>query len=288
MRDYRATYCVVLHGRERLDRLLSQPTCERCSRDDEDAAHVLRCPAGDDRFEELAAVLTDWGSKSKAAPNLMKAILHGLASWRNGEEVAANCPTSLKGDLRSAYEAQSAIGWGALWFGFASSHWQIVQQHYFRAAGSRRTGERWVAALIKKLQDAAWDMWSFRNFQIHSGHDEEAETEVTILNQRIRVHYQLGTLGLLPEAKPLLNTPLGRVLQRPLRARIAWLETVAMSREAYMQVRLPHKLRCYFRLRFLKGGLLARLKRNDKPPTLRLSSAAPRTRLEHLDPQLDP
>jgi hypothetical protein len=35
------------------------------------------------------------------------------------------------------------------------------------AAGSRRSGLRWLTALIQKLWDIAWDMWDNRNRVLH-------------------------------------------------------------------------------------------------------------------------
>jgi hypothetical protein len=46
--------------------------------------------------------------------------------------------------------------------------WQAgVQHRYYEFLDSRRTGLRWLTALIQKLWDVAWDMWDHRNRVLH-------------------------------------------------------------------------------------------------------------------------
>eukprot|EP00957_Ditylum_brightwellii_P143816 10958556-Ditylum_brightwellii.AAC.1 len=38
-------------------------------------------------------------------------------------------------------------------------YWAQAQQEYFKELVSRRSGRRFVAALIQKLWDTSWDFW---------------------------------------------------------------------------------------------------------------------------------
>ena len=45
--------------------------------------------------------------------------------------------------------------------------WREIQHNYFVYLGSRRTGARWVSALVTKLWQVAWDQWDDRNGALH-------------------------------------------------------------------------------------------------------------------------
>jgi hypothetical protein len=47
--------------------------------------------------------------------------------------------------------------------------WSEVQHRYYEFLDSRRTGLRWLTALIQKLWDVAWDMWDHRNRALRPG-----------------------------------------------------------------------------------------------------------------------
>ena len=47
--------------------------------------------------------------------------------------------------------------------GLAAPHWLLAQQRYYRRIGSKHTGNRWLLALLKLLNNMAWDQWEHRN-----------------------------------------------------------------------------------------------------------------------------
>lgn len=82
----------------------------------------------------------------------------------------------------------SEIGWGAASLGFLAEAWQEIQASYLRSTGSRKSPRRWMAALIAKLWDVSWDMWSYCNYQVHSTVDEEVSEAIMALFSRIQWH----------------------------------------------------------------------------------------------------
>ena len=83
-------------------------------------------------------------------------------------------------------------------FGFVATEWRQAQQEYYHRISSRRTGKRWVSALIRKLWDVAWDLWDHRNNQIHSPGQLDAYEDTTALDLSVRAEFALGTPPNLP------------------------------------------------------------------------------------------
>jgi hypothetical protein len=79
--------------------------------------------------------------------------------------------------------------------------WSEVQHRYYEL-DSRRTGLRWLTALIQKLWDVAWDMWDHRNRVLH---DQEHSVARDLQIQQITDEFATGSVGLAREAKPLLR-----------------------------------------------------------------------------------
>ena len=59
--------------------------------------------------------------------------------------------------VEDIFNSQKQIGWRPLLGGCLSLEWAKVQSTYFKWLGVRKTGKRWVAALIQKLWDVEWD-----------------------------------------------------------------------------------------------------------------------------------
>ena len=141
--------------------------------------------------------------------------------------------------------------------------------------GSLRSGRRWVVELIKKLWNTSWDMWMYRNYQIMSGHDEEAIGLLVTLDRHILHLRSQGTQYAPKELRPLLHCPPHHLLRRPVEAKLAWVDKIQLGREYLLGRQAPPAIRGYYRRRFINGGLLARLRRSKTPPMLRTTDRAP-------------
>lgn len=74
------------------------------------------------------------------------------------------------------------VGWDAFIEGIISVEWGQHQQIYYASLNSRKTGLRWTVALLLKLWNIAWDLWSHRN---GIEHDHDMATESIRLNKKI-------------------------------------------------------------------------------------------------------
>lgn len=140
-----------------------------------------------------------------------------------------------------------------------------------------------VTELIKKLWNTAWDMWMFRNFQIKSGHDEEALGLQLQLDRHIQQLVAQGSDYVPRELLPLLECPLHHLLRRPIEAKLAWLDKIHLGREYVLGSQAPTAIRGFYRRRFINGGLLARLRRSKTPPPLRTTDRSPQKELLAID-----
>jgi hypothetical protein len=103
--------------------------------------------------------------------------------------------------LPAVVQKQDAIGWQSFLEGRPSVGWSEVQHRYYEFLDSRRTGLRWLTALIQKLWDVAWDMWDHRNRVLH---DQEHSVARDLQIQQITDEFATGSVGLAREA-PLLR-----------------------------------------------------------------------------------
>jgi hypothetical protein len=105
----------------------------------------------------------DTGARSQES--FTSFVLSFLLAQQRGSTEAI--PVGTFHDLPAVVQKQDEIGWQSLLEGRPSLGWSEVQQRYYEWLGSRRSGLRWLTALIQKLWDIAWDMWDNRNRVLH-------------------------------------------------------------------------------------------------------------------------
>jgi len=169
--------------------------CPRCDQDQETTEHVSKCPSAEAQAQWNTSInkLRDWMATAHTSPNLTTAILARLREWRDGTPRVAATGTRL---TQTALKEQESIGWHAFLLGFASSKLAEVQQEYFASLKMMNTGERWLSALITKLQQTAWDMWDNRNDVKHNSITARKQAEIDAVSHAVRAQYDLGTAGL--------------------------------------------------------------------------------------------
>jgi hypothetical protein len=128
--------------------------------------------------------------------------------------------------LPAVVQKQDAIGWQSFLEGRPSVGWSEVQHRYYEFLDSRRTGLRWLTALIQKLWDVAWDMWDHRNRVLH---DQEHSVARDLQIQQITDEFATGSVGLAREAK-LLSQEDQSLLQRLPAYQTAWLIRIQAAR----------------------------------------------------------
>jgi hypothetical protein len=175
--------------------------------------------------------LKTWMTEVDTEPCLIRLLLTTLNSWVD-EAPTANVPSNGPRS-RKAIEAQLALGgWNTL-LGRISTQVQERQEDRYRRKKSRRSGFRWTVALIKKLQDIAWDMWDHRNGILHGDPDRHhRKGEVEQADANIVREWQRGDAGLLQEDRFLFRNPQEQVLARTLELKWQWLTSVTGARAA--------------------------------------------------------
>jgi hypothetical protein len=184
-----------------------------------------------------------------------------------------------------AYTMQEHIGWGVVLDGRLAIHWRQAQQDYFTLIGSRRSGRRWTIALIKKLADVAWDLWSYRNYltnQIPSPQDNEANLE---LDELILNHRDQG-LSILPDRYAWMFSQSGEEIMRShIHVKRAWLTLLITAKSRILPLpglfkREQEALNLYSRDTRCKRRKIGHV---DAPPTLKTTA----TRIRSPKPWYD-
>ena len=51
--------------------------------------------------------------------------------------------------------------------GMLSHDWADTKNIYLQSLGAKTTGKIWIHSLIRKLWDTVWDVWNYRNHNLH-------------------------------------------------------------------------------------------------------------------------
>ena len=142
--------------------------CPRCGAPDETTTHVLRCRCGstEEIWGPSKISLEKWMNEYKTCPDLKRMLLQFIEQWRLGREVSNITDIEFE-SAQGIFVEQKKIGWRNMIGGCFSNVWVLAQGDYYKWLRVRRTRERWVAELIKKLWNISWDLWQERNDILH-------------------------------------------------------------------------------------------------------------------------
>ena len=206
--------------------------CPRCGKPNETTTHVLQCNSETATaiWEVALSDLENWLRDNKTCPDLRKLLVRVINQWRLGEEVR-NLESFEFESCEGVYPAQKEIGWRQLMGGCMSSEWAKAQEDYYKWLGMRRTGERWVVELIKKLWKISWDLWQDRNERLHRTSMEAILSGVASLDIAIREEHQLGNEGLPKIVQDKFPIDIEEIINSPLTQKKAWFVLVRAARE---------------------------------------------------------
>ena len=197
----------------------------------EDAPHVWACRSTSSIavWEVSIKKLSDWMVETRAYPHLRQAICGCLLSWKKALPTPSILPSAYP-TLHAAVEDQAGIGWSAFIEGRLSTYWAETQQQYFTAINSKKTGHRWVSALIKKLFEVAWDQWEHRCGVVHN---QEATAHQLCINLAVEDTLTSGPGKLTGRDRRYFLFP-ARVRALPTSSKEGWLLNVeaAFRRQA--------------------------------------------------------
>jgi len=171
-------------------KIQNTPTCPRCGEDELTTNHVLRCRenSAQAKWRRLLSDLDSWLAKNMTHPDLRTGIIQLITSWCNYE----NTPLieSNYTGIAETFRNQQTLGPDAFMRGFLCSDWAAVQNEHYKWINRRNTGLRWVAGLIKKLWEIAWDMWLHRKKASESPDSLTILAENYLLDEAILLEYQ--------------------------------------------------------------------------------------------------
>jgi hypothetical protein len=179
-------------------------------------------------WEKSITALRLWLQTKGTLPNFTAIICDRLSAWRYDRPNSvpmSNCP-----GLKRTIETQDQLGWRCLLEGVPAKGWAEIQEAYFGRKGSRRSGKRWLVAVLKKLSDIAWDQWEHRN---GISHDKEIGTRTIEREREIREQFTIGSRTVMKEDQHFLTKGADAVLDLAEEVQEAWLVRVIASRGRY-------------------------------------------------------
>jgi hypothetical protein len=201
--------------------------CPRCNTEVEDATHVWQCqdPRATAVWVQSIANLKVWMQTQRTDPGIIKVLCAKLLAWQCGS--TEPIPVATVDGLQDVVQKQDAIGWQSLLEGRPALGWSLLQDRYLQKINSRRSGLRWLIALIQKLWDIAWDMWDNRNKVLH---DTENSVARDLQIQQITDQFAFGTAGLPSEARALFGGGIQALLHQQPAYQTAWLIRITAAR----------------------------------------------------------
>ncbi len=218
--------------------------CPRCAAPHEDTTHVLKCHGRDadlvwnDNIAKLQKFLSDHDT----APSLTAALLLRLSQWRNDLPFTNG---NLNPSTAAVLHAQDNIGWKNLLEGLAARHWLLAQQRYYLRIGSKCTGKRWILALLKLLNNMAWDQWEHRNAILHRVDQPRHHQAIRLLDDEITNEFILGRDGLQRRDHHHFRHALAPLLNKPLAYKKSWLYNVHHARASAARFRATRTARFF-------------------------------------------
>lgn len=175
--------------------------CPRCNASHEDHIHICKCTGATSLWDQALSQLAQYLVQLETLPQLAEIIISRSRAWRSDTAPEEFPQLSFRG-LAAALETQDSMGWKPFFEGRPAYQWAQLQQVCYEWHKKRRTGKRWVIALIKKLWDIAWDMWMDRNDTLHR---QDYDLLHQQMNNDIRTEFQLGPTDLPRDAQSLFT-----------------------------------------------------------------------------------
>jgi hypothetical protein len=203
--------------------------CPRCGVANETTTHVLKCQdsRAKEQWKKSLESLDTWMKTQGTHPGIRAAIISHLTAW----QIDSVDPITLSQTFLNVTEAvhnQNAMGWQAFMEGSPAQGWRECQQRYYVFTRSKKTGLRWLSALVRKIWQVSWDMWEHRNGILHDKEKGQAAVE---REARIRDEFEEGCTELDRDARLLFRPGRTAVLQYKAAQQRAWIARIEMARE---------------------------------------------------------
>ena len=205
--------------------------CPYCMCEKEDTRHILTCTHLDaeTNWDEASQQWLKRMAKIDTCTYLLGAIRKELHAWRH------NLPLpnvdSLPTLLQRAIQEQRAIGWKQFLEGLIGKTWSQYMDRFYRMRQSKRKSTTWAARLISYNWKFVFQIWEFRNKQLH--HTErirELEGMTTVIDA-IKAEWNIG-IGHLPASQfsHHFKLPLEQLLKKDHEYLKTWLMIIRQGR----------------------------------------------------------
>jgi hypothetical protein len=160
--------------------------CPQCGAK-EDAPRVWVCQGrgANDIWDKALLAFVTWCDSVHTDPELTKAMISGLQSWRYGHPIN----TLTDQNVYCAISQQSDIGWGKLLEGWMAIEWETLQQDFYDRTQSRRMGASWSAMLFQRLWRISRALWKHRNEILHQQENIVTQLQESSLHRTIQRQY---------------------------------------------------------------------------------------------------
>ena len=171
----------------------------------------------------MKAVRT-WMAEYGTDPAIVDLLMHRINAWHNDEPLDQFQATFR---LRDLVKIQDEIGWESTFTGCWAIGWAEKQEQYFKSKSRMKTGQRWLAELIKKLWKVSWDMWEHRNNILF---DEKQSLLRELQEQEIDHQFELGFTGFGRHMRLITSTTAEEVKRKNRNNRGLWIVQVQAAR----------------------------------------------------------
>lgn len=196
--------------------------CPRCADTESAPTHFLTCPSTQTLWTQHTDTLKQHLLRNKTDPALTDQIIQHLSTWILPTQ---DHPTGTVTPTHTLIQTQHILGWESWVQGFIPEEWQLHQHRHLQSIGSFRTGKRWLAALITKLWNTAWDLWVHRNGYLTPTRMAYVQQIHNDLDAQIQQIYATLPFPLPPQLERWV-TPLQDIQHQDLVFKQQWIEGV--------------------------------------------------------------
>ena len=169
--------------------------------------------------------LVRWGIKNISESTLIPFLIHGILFCCKGNLSIPS--TNLSTQLEESFNKNKYIVWLQALTGILTNVWAETHNAYLKYIGAKVTGQRWVSSLIRKLWEVAWDMWNYRNHNLHTSYVPTKAEVLAHTNSIISYNFNRVTIGLGTRCHFIFNTKENTLLYLPTRQKLCYLAAIS-------------------------------------------------------------
>ena len=199
------------------------PQCPNCA-EVETHRHIMQCQSrrATEEYARQERKFEQWLCQT-TSPELKALIIAHVQAYRDDREVEED--ETWDEETYDIWKAQNELGKNAFTEGCLVHEWEARQREHLTETESKRSPQRWVKELIKKLWNISWDMWESRNDEVHKETATRKSILLAQLDREIREVKALGSTNeFLPRADRIFfNQNTNSILKKTEYEKKLWL-----------------------------------------------------------------